>query len=157
LETDSSVPRPTGSSDNKSSGNGIGDSTTGGTGEQKQEESANTGLGTTTKVALSIAGAVAGVAIVVGCIMFVWRRRRHQREDQELDRLYGMKHTPSSSTDLTRMDDDIPGWYRGQRPAQMPNHQLTPTLSPYRASPGTGPGGGDLEVPASPYYRPYRP
>ncbi|KAK0631440.1 hypothetical protein B0T14DRAFT_417988 [Immersiella caudata] len=154
LETDGPTPRPSGTNDN----DGTSDGLTGGDTEKQQEEGgANTGLATTTKVALSIGGAVAAVAIVVGCVMYVWRRRRHQREDQELDRLYGMKHSPGSSTDLTRVDDDIPGWYRGQRPIQTPTQFTPPTLSPYRASPGVGSGPTELEVPASPYYRPYRP
>ncbi|KAK0657816.1 hypothetical protein B0T16DRAFT_316274 [Cercophora newfieldiana] len=156
LETDGSSPRPSGEPD----ATGISDGLNGSDAEKKEEDaSANTGLATTTKVGLSIAGAVVAVAIIVGCVMYVWRRRRHQREDQELDRLYGMKHSPSSSTDLTRGGDDIPGWYRGQRPVQTPSQFTPTTLSPYRAAPSPGLGGGrtELEVPASPYYRPYRP
>lgn len=149
LVTDGSVSLPTNTGNSNAS---TGDA------EQKGAESdGNTGLATTTKVGLSIAGAVAAVALVVGTVMYVWRRRRNQREEQELDRLYGMKH--NSSTNLNgHGDDDIPGWYRGQRqvatqftPAAS---QFTPTtLSPY----GPGAGSSELDAPASPYYRPYRP
>ena len=123
--------------------------------EQKEEASeGNNGLTTATKVGLGIAGGVAAIAVVVGTIMYVWRRRRNQREEQELDRLYGMKH--NSSTNLTGYgDDEIPGWYRGQRQAGAAT-RLTPTASPFQAGPGGG-GGAELEAPASPYYRPYRP
>ncbi|KAK5652315.1 hypothetical protein OQA88_10665 [Cercophora sp. LCS_1] len=145
LETDGSVRLPTGAL------NGT-ESTDDPANDADKEESTEgeTGLATTTKVGLSIAGAVAAVAIVVGSIVYVWRRRRHHREDQELDRLYGMKHN-SSSVDLTgHGDDEIPGWYRGQR--QLPT-RLSPTqLSPFRPD-----GPANLEVPQSPYYRPYRP
>lgn len=151
LETDGAIPRPSGTGVDPGVNNGLN----GGDAEKKQEEpTADTGLAATTKVALGIAGGVAVIGIIVGCIIYVWRRRRHQREDQELDRLYGMKHSPSSSTDLTHANDDIPGWYRGQRSAQGAG-RLAPTLSPYGAGPTAG--TAELEVPASPYYRPYRP
>lgn len=146
LETDDSIQIPTGGAFNGTEpiGDGADDA------EKEESNDGSTGLATTTKVGLGIAGAVAAVAIVVGSIMYVWRRKRHQREDQELDRLYGMKHN-SSSVDLTgHGDDEIPGWYRGQRQAPT---RLTPTqLSPFRPD-----GPSNLEVPQSPYYRPYRP
>jgi len=152
LETDGSIPRPSGTGGLDGLPNDA---------EQKEEEPANTGLATATKVGLGIGGAVAAIALVVGTIMYVWRRRRGQREDQELDRLYGMKHSASSSADLTRHhDEDIPGWYRGQRQAQATQAtqpRLAPTMSPYLAGPGSMNGATELEVPSSPYYRPYRP
>ncbi|KAK1752714.1 proline-rich receptor-like protein kinase PERK2 [Echria macrotheca] len=148
LATDGSAPLPSGSDSANSSNNSTASP---GDAEQKGSSSeGNTGLATTTKVGLGIGGAVAAIALVVGTVMYVWRRRRHQREEQELDRLYGMKH--NSSTNLA--DDDIPGWYRGQRPAAQAATQFTPTmLSPYRP----GAGASELDAPASPYYRPYRP
>ncbi|KAK3938459.1 proline-rich receptor-like protein kinase PERK2 [Diplogelasinospora grovesii] len=109
------------------------------TDQQKQDAStASSGLPTSTKVGISVAGGVAAIVAVASALIYVWRRRRNQREEQELDRLYGVKHVSSSSS-LTGHDSEIPGWYRGQR-------QMAPTADPSRPVPD-----------AQRYYRPYRP
>ncbi len=147
LETDSARPAPTEPTTDDSSGE------TGGASDDAERKEASSegsgGLSMATKVGLSIGGAAAVVALVVGVVIYVWRRRKHQAEEEELDRLYGMKSANYSSGDLSRGDDSIPGWYRGQR--QVPT-RLAPTTDPYR-----GGGGTELEAPASPYYQPYRP
>ncbi|KAK0732005.1 hypothetical protein B0H67DRAFT_474827 [Lasiosphaeris hirsuta] len=157
LETDGSQSQPHGTSTGTGTGTAEPGRTEGASTDAEQPEPTDSGngLATTTKVGLGIGGAVAALALVIGTVMYVWRRRRSSHEEQELDRLYGMKHAVSSSSDLTgtgaRGDDSIPGWYRGQRQAPTLG-RLMPTADPYG-----GAGADQLEVPASPYYRPYRP
>ncbi|KAK3392721.1 hypothetical protein B0H63DRAFT_461 [Podospora didyma] len=142
LETDGSQAAPTGVPVNTSDTAGNNSDAS-----RKEATPGDSGMATGTKVGLGIAGGVAAVLIAVSAFFYVWRRRRSQREEQELDRLYGIKHTTSSSADLTA-SDEIPGWYRGHR-------LMTPT-QPMSADPFRG-GTSELEPPASPYYRPYRP
>ncbi|KAK3341913.1 hypothetical protein B0T25DRAFT_355911 [Lasiosphaeria hispida] len=151
LETDGPQTQPAGTGTGTAEvGSTAGASTDA---DQKESTDSGNGLATATKIGLGIGGAVTALALVIGTIMYVWRRRRNNRDEQELDRLYGMKHAVSSSSDLTgtRGDDSIPGWYRGQRQAPTPG-RLMPTADPYG-----GAGADQLEAPASPYYRPYRP
>ncbi|KAK3382143.1 hypothetical protein B0T24DRAFT_517498 [Lasiosphaeria ovina] len=142
LETDGLLPPATGTGSSTASNSGTGAARPPSDAEQTADPSSGSGgLATGTKVGLGIGGGIAAVVLVVSVLIFAWRRRNSRREDQELDRLYGLKH--GSSSDLTGANE-IPGWYRGQR-------LLTPTADPFRG-PGT-----QLEPPPSPYYRPYRP
>jgi hypothetical protein len=122
-----------------------------------QENEAGSDEGTTissgAKVAIGVAGAAVGLVILVCAFFYVWRRRKNQREDQELDRLYGLKNTMSAGGDFTS-SNEIPGWYRGQRLGTPVKDRFGDT--------GGGAFGGVAEVErpapaAAPYYRPYRP
>jgi hypothetical protein len=119
---------------------------------QENETSSDSGpLSSGAKVAIGVTASAAVLVMLVCALFYVWRRRKTQREEQELDRLYGLKHTMSSGGDFTS-GDDIPGWYRGQR-------LVTPTKDPFGghdASQGHG-MVPEMERPAAPYYRPYRP
>ncbi|KAK3693357.1 hypothetical protein B0T22DRAFT_39168 [Podospora appendiculata] len=112
--------------------------------EQKDAAQESAGIAMSTKVGLGITGGVVAAVALASALIFLWRRRKNQQEEQELDRLYGMKH--SSDGELAT-HEEIPGWYRGQ----MPVTPRTPAVDPYR-----GGGASDL-APPSPYYRPYRP
>lgn len=99
------------------------------------------------RVAIAVAGSVAVLLVFVCGLFYCWRRRQSLREEQEMDRLYGMKHEMNDGGDFKEVND-IPGWYRGQRLA-------TPAKDPfaaYAANPGFGP---EMERPAAPYYRSY--
>ncbi|KAK1829528.1 hypothetical protein QBC39DRAFT_262909 [Podospora conica] len=103
--------------------------------QRKGAESEGSGLATATKVGLGIGAGVAAIALVLGVVFYMWRRRRSQLQEDELDRLYGLKQIgpdAHSSTNLSGggMKDDIPGWYRGQRPLQNTTAMVPPTLSP---------------------------
>jgi hypothetical protein len=106
-------------------------------------------FGSGAKVAIGVVGAVAVIMMMVCALFYCWRRRKNQREEQELDRLYGVKGTMSSGGDFTS-SGDIPGWYRGQRLA-------TPTKDPFASHRRDGSGVREIEPPPVPYYRPYRP
>lgn len=156
--------------------------------QKKESESGGGGLATATKVGLGIGAGVAAFALVLGVVFFLWRRRHSRQEEDELDRLYGLKQIgpdAHSSTDLSGggMKDDIPGWYRGQRPLQnttgMSGAAMPTALSPSYMSPQgmpsqgmplqgmspvapSGPAnpyidGAGPQAGAAPYYRPYRP
>ncbi|KAK4096996.1 hypothetical protein N658DRAFT_562101 [Parathielavia hyrcaniae] len=108
------------------------------------------------KVAIGVTGAVAVVMMVVCVFFYCWRRRKTQREEQELDRLYGVKGAMTSGGDFTH-GGDIPGWYRGQR-------LMTPTKDPFVARhQRDGSWATEVEpppvlrMPTVPHYRPYRP
>ncbi len=82
----------------------------------------------TAAVGLGVGGGLAALAVIASVAIYYWRKKRARREDEELDRLYGMKGL-SSPNDIMRTDD-IPGWYRGQRPTPTVDHfQPTPDLS----------------------------
>lgn len=156
--------------------------------QKKDSESGGGGLATATKVGLGIGAGVAAFALVLGVVFYMWRRRHSRREEDELDRLYGLKQIgpdAHSNTDLSGggMKDDIPGWYRGQRPLQnttgMGGAAMPTALSPSYMSPQGMPSqgmplqgmspmapsgptnpyidGAGSQAGAAPYYRPYRP
>ncbi len=123
------------------------------------QENANNGTSTgsfssAAKVAVGVGGAVAVLLAAVCGFFYVWRRRKARREEQELDRLYGIKDNSMSAGGDFTSSGDIPGWYRGQR-------LNTPMNEPFRdvggGMVGGGGGGGPPAAPPSPYYRPYRP
>jgi len=155
--------------------------------QRKESESGGGGLATATKVGLGIGAGVAAIALVLGVVFYMWRRRHSRNQDDELDRLYGLKQIgpdAHSSTDLSGggMKDDIPGWYRGQRPLQnttgmggvmmptalspsymspqgmqsqgMPLQGMSPMVPSGPANPYIDPAGSQA---AAPQYRPYRP
>ncbi|KAL2186702.1 hypothetical protein L209DRAFT_686761 [Thermothelomyces heterothallicus CBS 203.75] len=101
------------------------------------------------KVAIGVAGSVAVLLMLVCALFYCWRRRKNLREEQELDRLYGTKHTMNDGGDFTD-NNDIPGWYRGQRLA-------APAKDPFGGYPANSGLGTEMERPAAPYYRAYRP
>ncbi|KAK3329164.1 hypothetical protein B0H66DRAFT_596762 [Apodospora peruviana] len=137
--------------------------------EQKDAPAKNMGMPTSTKVGLGVAGGAIAAVAAIFAVFYIWRRRRSRHEEEELDRLYGMKHHGGSSDFSSHGDDSIPGWYRGPRPLTP----VTPVakLEPYRGVVGGDGGGsrnmGDLlggngatelpVAPISPYYRAYRP
>ncbi|KAL2256388.1 hypothetical protein VTK26DRAFT_1747 [Humicola hyalothermophila] len=113
--------------------------------EQSSDSSDSPTLSSAAKVGLGVAGAALVLVVFVCGLFYCWRRRKNEREEQEMDRLYGMKHagTATSGGEFTS-SADIPGWYRGQRLA-------TPTRDPF------GEGMAMPTQPSTPYYRPYRP
>ncbi|KAK0630349.1 UV radiation resistance protein and autophagy-related subunit 14-domain-containing protein [Bombardia bombarda] len=119
------------------------------TGQKSASSESSGGLSASTTVGLGVTGGVLGFIAIFAVVICMWRRRRTQREEEEMDRLYGMKQTGSNGDLVSH--DDIPGWYRGQRPIAPPSLPLTPTVDPFR--------GATLEPTglSSPYYRPYRP
>ncbi|KAK3903556.1 hypothetical protein C8A05DRAFT_43221 [Staphylotrichum tortipilum] len=130
------------------------------------QENANNGTSTgsfssAAKVAVGVGGAVAVLLAVVCGMFYVWRRRKARREEQELDRLYGIKDNSMSAGGDFASSGDIPGWYRGQR-LNTPVHEPFSDVG-RSAVGGVGGGGGLSEMaavpapPPSPYYRPYRP
>jgi hypothetical protein len=130
-----------------------------------QENAADSDEGTTissgAKVAIGAAGAAVGLVILVCAFFYVWRRCKSQREDQELDRLYGLKNTMSAGGDFTS-SNDIPGWYRGQRLATPVKNRFGDVGGGGGGSGGAFGGVAEVERPAAaataaPYYRPYRP
>ena len=127
--------------------------------QENANNSTSTGsFSSAAKVAIGVGGAVAVLLAVVCGFFYVWRRRKARREEQELDRLYGIKDNSMSAGGDFTSGGDIPGWYRGQR-------LNTPVgETPFRdVGGGAGGGSGLAEMarvpaaPASPYYRPYRP
>lgn len=145
----SSAPGPddnqkTASSTETSSSDGAGGSATEAPSLHEPGASSDSGggLSSSVKVVLGIAGAGAALLMAVCAMFYCWRRRESRREEQELDRLYGMKRSTSPTGDFTATDD-IPGWYRGQRP-------VAPAHDPFRDGPGA------IGQPAASYYRPYR-
>ncbi|KAK4182863.1 hypothetical protein QBC35DRAFT_140095 [Podospora australis] len=100
------------------------------------------GLGSSVKVGLGVAGAVVVVMAFVVVLFWCWRRKKSKLEDQELDRLYGIRHAATGSmTDLAANKNEIPGWYRGERLA-------TPTKDPqFRES------LREMRMPAEPVYQ----
>jgi hypothetical protein len=62
---------------------------------------------------IGITAGIAAILVIGGTALFYWRRKRRAREEEELDRLYGMGKLNSDG--LTRADE-FPGFYRGQRP-----------------------------------------
>jgi hypothetical protein len=117
-------------------------------GSLNQEEATPSGQGFSsgTKVGLAVAGSAIGMLMLVCALFYVWRRRKLNREEAELDRLYGMKHASGSASDLMT-SEDIPGWYRGQR--------LTPLNNPTYAMHRGLREKVVLQTPESPYYRGY--
>ncbi|KAK4239279.1 hypothetical protein C8A03DRAFT_14300 [Achaetomium macrosporum] len=71
------------------------------------------------KVAIGVTGAVALAMVLVCALFYCWRRRQQRREEAQLDALFGgggggAKHTMTDGGDFTS-NNDIPGWYRGQK------------------------------------------
>ncbi|KAH8898037.1 hypothetical protein GQ53DRAFT_712568 [Thozetella sp. PMI_491] len=97
--------------------------------------SGNGGLAPMTVVGLGVGGGVAALALIASVGIYLWKRKKSRQEEEELDRLYGMKGL-SSPHDPVR-NDDIPGWYRGQRP--------TPTADRFRPAAS--------ELVGNPYHR----
>ena len=86
--------------------------------------SSSGGFSSGAKVAIGVGGAAAVLMLLVCALFYFWRRRKNRREERELDRPYGVKGTMSAGGDFAS-SGDIPGWYRGQRPA-------APYYKPYR-------------------------
>jgi hypothetical protein len=121
-------------------------------------------FGSGAKVAIGVTGAVAFVMVLVCALFYFWRRRQQRREEAELDAMFGCggvgpKHTMTDGGDFTS-NDEIPGWYRGQRLASAPTHD------PFFRDAGGGAWGMkevEMQVPApapaaTGYdYRSYRP
>ncbi|KAK4249033.1 hypothetical protein C7999DRAFT_13091 [Corynascus novoguineensis] len=159
--TDSTETTRTGtSSSSETSDLGDGSQTTGGetstdaptntpTLQDSDNSSDSSSLSSGVKVAIGVAGSVAVLLMLVCTLFYCWRRRKNDREEQELDRLYGLKNTMNDGGDFTNTTD-IPGWYRGQRLA-------TPAHDPFGGYNGNPGFGSEMERPAVPYYRPYRP
>ncbi|EAQ93823.1 hypothetical protein CHGG_02058 [Chaetomium globosum CBS 148.51] len=118
---------------------------------QENESSPDNGaMSSGAKVAIGVASAVGVLMVLVCALFYCWRKRKTRREEQELDRLYGLKHSMSIGGDFTN-SSDIPGWYRGQRLA-------TATKDPFGVHDANhGAMMPEMERPAAPYYRPYRP
>jgi hypothetical protein len=131
---------------------GAGAPTTTPTLQENESSSDSGGISSGAKVAIGVASSVAVLIVLVCALFYCWRRRKTQREEQELDRLYGLKHSMSIGGDFTN-SNDIPGWYRGQR-------LETPKKDPFGvhdANHGAMMQVPEMERPAAPYYRPYRP
>ncbi|KAL2270755.1 hypothetical protein VTJ83DRAFT_126 [Remersonia thermophila] len=110
------------------------------------------GLDAFSGVAIGAASTAVLLAVVVcGLFFWWWRRRTSKREERDPSRLYGMRHAMSPVGGLA-IQDDMPGWYRGQRQATLPNQ--------YSGASGWAPSMRSIDrpaAPAMPYYRPYRP
>ena len=131
-------------------GAGVPAPTTTPTLQENESSSDNGGMSSGAKVAIGVASSVAVLMVLVCALFYCWRKRKTQREEQELDRLYGLKHSMSAGGDFTN-SGDIPGWYRGQR-------LETAKKDPFGVHDANH--GGmmpEMERPAAPYYRPYRP
>ena len=129
---------------------GAGAPTTTPTLQENESSSEGGGMSPGAKVAIGVASSVAVVMVLVCVLFYCWRKRKTQREEQELDRLYGLKHSMSAGGDFAN-SNEIPGWYRGQR-------LETPKKDPFGVHDANH--GGmmpEMERPAAPYYRPYRP
>ncbi|KAL2159379.1 hypothetical protein VTH06DRAFT_2383 [Thermothelomyces fergusii] len=101
------------------------------------------------RVAIGVAASVVVLLMLVCALFYCWRRRKTLQEERELDRLCGMKHSMNDGGDF-RDVYDLPGWYRGQRLA-------TPTKDPFGRHTADAGLGTEMERPAAPYYRGYRP
>ena len=97
------------------------------------------------KVGMGVSGAVIVLMVVVCTMFWCWRRRKLQREEQELDRLYGViaKDPPAGEFAGER---DVAGWHQGRRPYRLP-----PTRDPYREN------SIEFQRPMPSYQRPYQP
>ena len=111
--------------------------------EQETSPGSEGGLPSAAKVGLGVAGAAVVLVMLVIALFYCLRKRKNQREEQELDHLYGMRHVASPGSGLTA-SNDIPGWYRGQK-------LETPAKDPFRDS------TRQVKVPTAPYYPRYRP
>jgi hypothetical protein len=111
--------------------------------EQGTSPNSEGGLPSAAKVGLGVAGAAVVLVMLVIALFYCLRKRKNQREEQELDHLYGMRHVASPGGGLTA-SNDIPGWYRGQK-------LETPAKDPFRDS------TRQVEMPAASYCPRHRP
>lgn len=99
-------------------------------------------LSTELKVSLGVAGGVLAVVFVAITFICAWRKRKNKAEEEEFDRMYGMKNVGSSTAEL-RHEEEIPGWHRGRA------RQPTTPIDPFRSG-----GVSDLMAPPAPYHPP---
>ncbi|EGO51871.1 hypothetical protein NEUTE1DRAFT_125489 [Neurospora tetrasperma FGSC 2508] len=99
-------------------------------------------LSTGFKVGVAVAGGVLAVAIVAIIFICAWRRRKQQIEEEEFDRMYGMKDVGPSTADFR--NEEIPGWHRGPTRRQPPA-----PVDPFRSD-----GESELMAPPAPYHPP---
>ena len=67
-------------------------------------------------VGIGVGGGVAALLVGVSAVAYVLRKRRNAREEQDLDRLYGLGKL-DSVTGASLSDDQLfPSFYRGQAP-----------------------------------------
>ncbi|KAK3495819.1 p63 related protein [Neurospora crassa] len=99
-------------------------------------------LSTGFKVGMAVAGGVLAVAIVAIIFICAWRRRKQQIEEEEFDRMYGMKDVGPSTADFR--NEEIPGWHRGPTRRQPPA-----PVDPFRSD-----GESELMAPPAPYHPP---
>lgn len=78
---------------------------------------ASSGFPRMAAIGIGVGGGLAALLIGGSAVMVCLRRRRKAREDEELDRLYGLGKL-DSNTGLSRADE-FPGFYRGQRPTGL--------------------------------------
>ncbi|KAK4143981.1 uncharacterized protein C8A04DRAFT_28325 [Dichotomopilus funicola] len=108
------------------------------------------------KVAIGVTCAVAVLVFAVCALFYFWRKRKNAQEEQDLDRMYGLQPNMVENGAFGNAVDD-PGFYRGQRQVTAPS--APPTQNPFEGSEVPSSSGGTSEVqrPAAPYYKPYRP
>ncbi|KAH6633882.1 hypothetical protein B0J18DRAFT_1480 [Chaetomium sp. MPI-SDFR-AT-0129] len=108
------------------------------------------------KVAIGVTCAVAVLVFAVCALFYFWRKRKNAQEEQDLDRMYGLQPNMVENGAFGNGVDD-PGFYRGQRQVTAPS--APPTQNPFEGSEVPSSSGGTSEVqrPAAPYYKPYRP
>lgn len=67
-------------------------------------------------------GVGSGVAVLLiggSTLLYCLRRRRLRREDERLDQMYGLGKYDSGTGQSMSDEDELPGFYRGQRTTSM--------------------------------------